>query len=68
MHRVKSLPQGLKDLVAQLNEQGLDGSAQITFNAYLSYFDRESLTIGAWVPTQDDVFANDWQVVDISQL
>ena len=66
VHKVKSLPQALKDFIAQLNEQGLDGSAQVTFNAYLSYFDKDSLTIGAWVPTHEDALAEDWQVLDLT--
>lgn len=64
VHKVKSLPQSVKDFFAQKNEQGLDGSALIRFGAYLCMYAADGSIVNGWLASQTDILAEDWVILD----
>lgn len=65
VHKVKSLPQSIKDYYAQQNEKGLDGSAKIKFTSYLCMKAADGSIVNGWLASQTDMLSNDWCVIDL---
>ena len=66
VHKIKSLPQSVKDYFAQQNEKGLDGSAKIKFQSYLCLKNPDDSIVNGWVASQSDIVADDWEVVNLA--
>lgn len=61
VNKVKSLPVSFRSSVA--NSKNMN--EQIQFGAYLCMRDSDGSVINGWVPTQEDILADDWIVSDI---
>lgn len=65
--KVKSIPQSVKDFL-QKEDEKLDPSEQgltkVKFEAYLCMYSADNSMIHAWCPTDSDLLAEDWQVLD----
>jgi len=64
VHRVKSLPQSVKDFFALQNEQGRDGSSKVKFTAYLCMYAADGSIVNGWLASQTDMLAEDWVILD----
>lgn len=64
VHRVKSLPQSVKDFFAQQNEAGRDGSSLIKFGSYLCMYAADGSIVNGWLASQTDMLAEDWVILD----
>lgn len=64
---VKSLPQSVKDHFKR-EDAKRDGSEQgltkIKFTAYLCLYNAQGEIVNGWVPSQGDLFAEDWIRID----
>jgi hypothetical protein len=67
---VKSLPQSVKDYFAQqtshIRGNRLDSDSLITFTSYLCMKDEYGRIVNGWSPSQEDMFVNDWQEIDLN--
>lgn len=64
VHRIKSIPQTVKDFFAQQNEQGRDGSSLIPFTSYLCMYAADGSIVNGWLASQTDMLAEDWVILD----
>lgn len=62
VNKVKSLPQSFKDWVEKNYDQKED--AHITFTSYLCLKSADGKVVNGWTPSQSDLFAEDWYVVE----
>ncbi len=64
VHKVKSLPQAVKNYYACLTnpdiKNGIDGETQIKFTPYLCLKSADNSIVNGWLPSQTDMLANDW--------
>lgn len=63
IHTVKSLPQDLKDYLA---EKKLPEEQKIHFSPYLCQYVEDTKTIlNGWNPSQEDLLATDWEALRV---
>lgn len=63
IHTVKSLPQDLKDYLA---EKELPDEQKIQFSPYLCQYIEDTKTIvNSWNPPAEDLLATDWEILRV---
>ncbi len=62
VNTVKSLPKCVKDWFAKSADDDVD----VKFSGYLCLKDENENIINGWLPSQADLIATDWRVLDIS--
>lgn len=64
VHKVKSLPQSVKDYYARLTgETLLEGRDKIKFTAYLCMKAADDTIVNGWLASQTDMLAEDWEIL-----
>jgi hypothetical protein len=64
VHKVKSLPQSVKDYYADLTgTTQLDGRDKIKFTPFLCMKAADGTIVNGWLASQTDMLAEDWMVV-----
>jgi Protein of unknown function (DUF2829) len=56
INKVKSLPQKVKDYFAAVSQD------KIYFAPYLCLKTEEGIIINGWLPSQEDILAEDWEI------
>lgn len=65
VNTVKSLPAAFKKHIFQKYE-GQDGNEiKIPFTPYLCLFNTQGEVVNGWVPSQGDLFAEDWEIINL---
>lgn len=69
--KVKSLPQSVKDFYQKdvTSDSGerifpADENVKIKFTAYLCLKDADGTIVNGWLPSQEDLLAEDWIILD----
>ncbi|SJN51596.1 Phage protein [Sphingobacterium faecium PCAi_F2.5] len=65
LFKAKSLPNGVKTYFERLHQPIINpNDVQVKFTAYLCLKSADNSVINGWAPSQTDMIANDWEILD----
>lgn len=67
LSNVKSIPNAVKEKIRAFDEAYTSpddrGYEPVVFHKYLCMWECDNSIVNGWLPTQEDIFANDWYIV-----
>lgn len=64
INNVKSIPQSVKDKIAAFDAKYNAPGDGVIFHKYLCLWECDNSIRNGWIPSQDDIFADDWYIVE----